>query len=81
MLAHALSLLYNRGMNEKVLSTLEYHKITAMLLEKAQTPIGQETIRNLTPSGSLPDNVDILGISNCRGNGILTPSFLTLYPG
>ena len=47
--------MYNSPMNEKVLKTLEFDKIIAMLYEKALTPLGKEKVQALVPSDSLPD--------------------------
>ena len=40
-------------MNQKVLETLEYHKIIPMLTEYASTPLGKETCRKLLPMTDL----------------------------
>lgn len=37
-------------MNKKVLHTLEYYKITEMLAEEADSPLGRESARHLLPS-------------------------------
>lgn len=42
-------------MNEKVLKTLEYHKIITMLSECATSASGRELCRNLRPSADLAD--------------------------
>ncbi len=42
-------------MNEKVLQTLEYYKITAVLSEKCQTPLGREEADALKPMDDLFD--------------------------
>ena len=42
-------------MNEKVLQTLEYYKITAVLKEKCQTPLGREEADALKPMDDLFD--------------------------
>ena len=43
-------------MNQKVLITLEYHKIIAMLTERASTPLGKDLCAQLTPSSD-PDEI------------------------
>ncbi len=83
--------MYNRSMNEKVLKTLEYDKIIAMLSEKALTPIGKEKVLRLTPSASLPDINDAqdetaaalqrvvrFGALSCSGARDIRPSLLRL---
>ena len=90
-LALAPSLLYNRGMNEKVLKTLEYDKIIAMLLEKALTPLGKEQVQALVPSDSLPDirewqaetaaalqRIVRFGTLSCSGARDIRPSLMRL---
>lgn len=47
-------------MNDKVLRILEYHKITALLSEKASSPRGKELCQNLIPSS------DINEINRCQ---------------
>lgn len=42
-------------MNEKVLKTLEYHKIIALLVEKADSAPGKEMCRNLVPSTDIDE--------------------------
>lgn len=43
-------------MNEKALRVLEYHKIIAMLTERASTPLGKDLCAQLTPSSD-PDEI------------------------